>query len=67
MVNWMLQEMIDLRIELRDKSFLNLCFVGHAKGAKANYEYYRDAFTDCNMALGSSSSEDLWDVNAAVC
>ncbi|KAK4259718.1 hypothetical protein QN277_006022 [Acacia crassicarpa] len=67
MVNWMLQEMIDLRIELRDKSFLNLCFVGHAKDAKVNYEYYRDAFTDCNMALDSSSSEDLWDVNAAFC
>lgn len=100
-VNWMLQEMIDLRIELRDRSFLHLCkylsvsntylssfkllnkmrvlglippkalhdscFVGHGKGAKANYEYCREAFTDCNTALDSSSSEDLWNVNAAVC
>lgn len=101
MVNWMLQEMIDSRIELSDKSFLNLCKYlsvshthpssfkllvemrvlgllpakamhdshsdGQAKGAIANYEYYGEGFVDVSMALDSSSSEDLWDVNAAVC
>lgn len=98
LVNWMLQEMIDFRLELSDRNFYNLCkyfsnsytylstfkllaemkvlgliparelheshFNGHAKGVVANHKYYMEAFTECNITIDSSSSEDLLDVDA---